>query len=100
MPARLDVPDVRHFLLGEHIVKALAHIEQAVVFAAREPQELQFAGGLGRILEQFAGRLGVRSRREAADPGERVEMSQAEIERLAAPHRKARQGAVLAVGLH
>ena len=55
---------------------------------------------VGRVLDEFAGRLGVRRRREASDPGERVQVLQPEIERLSAAHRQPGQRPALAVGLH
>ena len=52
-----------------------------------------------RIGDQLRGGLRVRGRGEAADPGEGVEVGQPEVERLAAAHRQAGEGPVLAVGL-
>ena len=52
------------------------------------------AASLGRAAGSAissSGRLGVGGRGEAADPGERLQVLQAEVQRLAAAHRQARQ---------
>jgi hypothetical protein len=51
------------------------------------------------VLDEVGGTPGVRGRGEAAHPGERVEVAQPEVERLAAAHRQPGQGPRLAVSL-
>ena len=78
---------------------ALADVDQAILVAAREPEELELVAGLGRIRNQFLGWLGVGCGRESAHRGEGLEVAEAEVQRLPATHRKSGQGPVLAVRL-
>ena len=65
-----------------------------------EPYQLQLLGNR-RVRHQCRRRLpGVGSRREPADIGERLRVNQADVQRLAAAHRKAGQGAVIAIGIY
>ena len=73
---------------------------QPVLVAAGDVQQPQLLGRLRVVLDEVVRLLRVRGRGEAADPGERVEVAQPEVERLPAAHRQAGQGARLAVGLH
>ena len=63
----------------------------------RVEMTLELAGGLG-VGHQLLGRLGVGGRGKATNPGEGLEVRQAEVQRLAAAHGKAGQRPVLAVG--
>ena len=87
-----DAVDVRHLLLVEHLVDALADPEQPVLVAAGDVQQPQLLGRLRVVLDEVGGPLGVRGGREPADPGERVEVAQPEVERLPAAHRQPGHG--------
>jgi hypothetical protein len=67
--ARDDVVDVRHVLVLEHLVYALADVEQRILVAAGDVQQRQLLGRGRVVLDEGGGRFGVWGRREAADPG-------------------------------
>src|SRR5688572_9513578 len=78
-------------------VHALADAEEVVFGAAGEPEEFELFGGGGGIGNEFGGFFDVGGGGKAADPGEGIEMGEAEVEGLAAAHGKAGEGAVFAV---
>ena len=96
----IHVPDVRNVLFLAIHVRPQAEGHQPVLVAAGNPQQLQHFGGLGRIRNQHLGHSRVGRRREPADLCERIEVAQAEVERLPAAHRKPGHRAVFAIGIH
>ena len=79
----------------------LADAEQVVLVAAGHPEQLQLFLDHGLFGDQLETAASCSQRRgEPAHPGEGVEMAQPEAEGLAAAHRQARDGPVLAVRLH
>src|SRR6185369_5359248 len=69
-----------------------------VPVAARQPEELELLLRRRRIRYERRRCLGVRRRGEGAEPGELVEMGEAEVERLPTAHREAGKCAMLAIG--
>ena len=96
----IHMPDMRDAILLEILVHRLADANQTVLVAAAEPYQLQLFGNR-RVRHQRRWRLPcVGRRREPADIGERLGVNQADVQRLAAAHRKAGQGAVVAIGIY
>ena len=80
---RLEVPDVRDLAFLQRSVERLVGVQQGVLITAGHQQQadlLARVGGAGQIAlaEDRGG--------EAADPPNRVEVGQADVERLSAAH--------------
>lgn len=93
----IAVPDVGNVVVAQVSVNTLADPYQAVLLPAGQPEQFELGLRGGGVGDELLGRLGVGRGREGADPGERVEVRQSKVEGLAAAHRQAGQGAVLAV---
>ncbi len=78
--ARDNPINVRYLLFVEHLMDALADPRQAVFVAAGDVQQFQFLDRIGGVLDQIGRRLGIRGRGEPADPCERIEIAQSEVE--------------------
>src|SRR5436190_9357339 len=76
----IDVPDVRHVLLLQICVKALADANQAILVTAGKIKELQLLLSVLGIRHEFRRGPGVRRGGEAADPREGVEVCEAEVQ--------------------
>src|ERR1043166_8175384 len=95
----IDVPDVRDVLFLQVGVNALADADQAVLVAARDVEKFQLFGLL-RVRHEFRRWPGVRCGGEAADPGERVNVWDADVQGLPPAHRKSCDGAAFAIRFH
>ncbi len=95
----IHVPDVGHALLFKVVVNALADEDQAVPVAATKPKQLQLFWNR-RIGHDVGRGPGVRGRGEPADVGKRVDVSQSDVQALAASHRQTGQGPMVAVRNH
>ena len=93
----VDIPDVRHVALLEVDVDALRDVDEPVLVAAGEVQELQLRLRRRRIRHELGGRPGVRRGGERPDPREGVEVPEPEVQGLPAAHREAGQGPVFAI---
>src|SRR5438046_249209 len=74
----IDVPEVRDVVFLEVAVDALRKVDEAVLVAGREVEELQLRAGGGRIRHELRGGLGVGGGGERAEPGEGIEVREAE----------------------
>lgn len=72
---RIDVPNVRHVLFIEVTLQPLADTDQSVFVTAGEPQQFELLFCLRGIGNEFFGGLCIWSRREAANPGKRIDVS-------------------------
>ncbi len=93
----VHVPDVGDVVLLQIGVNALGNTDQAVLVAAGKIEQLQLLARGGGVGHKFGGRFGVGRGRKPADPRKRVEVLQAEVERLAAAHRETGERALLAI---
>ena len=81
-------------------MQPLADVHQPVLAAAGQHQQLQLSRRGGRIGHEIGRRPRVRRRREPADPGEAIEVREAEVQGLPAAHRQPGEGAALPIRLH
>src|SRR5687767_5114936 len=70
----VHVPDVRDVLLLQIGVNALGNIDEAILVATGNVEQLQLLPRDGGIRHEFSSRLGVWRGRKSADPRKRVEM--------------------------
>lgn len=85
-------------MLPAKYVNTLGDADETVLVAAGKIEQFQFPARGGRIGHEVGGRPGVGSGGKTAHPRQGIEVRDAEIERLSPTHRKAGQGAMLAVG--
>src|SRR6185437_1485910 len=81
----IDIPDVRHVVFFQISMHALADVDQAILVAAGDPQQLELLG-LVRVRQKLLRRLRIWRRRETADPCESIDVCQAKVQRLSAAH--------------
>src|SRR5437588_8830913 len=96
----VHIPDVRHVLLLHIEMHALADSDEPVLISTGEPEQLELLFGRRRVWQKLSRGFRVRRGREAADPAERVEVRQPEIQGLAAAHRETGDGAMVLVGCY
>src|SRR5579871_7025699 len=99
MRVSVYIPHMRHPLLLQVGMNALADAEQAVLAAARHPQQLQLLGYFG-IGHEFGRTLLVRGRGESSDVGECLGVDNYNVQRLASTHGETCEGAMVTVGVH
>jgi len=86
MTVGIHMPNMWNAMLLEIVVQTLTNTNQAVLVPTTEVQQLQPFFSRRRIGHKLSGRFGIGGRRKSADPSEDVEVSEAEVQRLAPTH--------------